>query len=562
MNNQFNVTNQIRSHVDGDESDIMGDKELVNVVWKPESANGGAIPKDYGFQYEYTDDSYEEDDEDDEDDDDEEEEDGRNKTKSTQFLSKLISMDDHNGDSNDPNHVNYIIHLLGKTYHPILDYSLRREDELNLFWFSYRCDFPEIKPKGISSDAGWGCMLRSAQMLLGQAMRTHYCGREWKTPKSTVQRRSDPFIQDLTTWFADFPSACTGCWYSLHNMVAAGLTKYDIMPGEWFGPGTACHVLRDLVELHERGWKRMYKSDQASKLIDGQSQYQRHLQPVMRVYVAPEGSIYRNDVEKLMKKDSDKKSNKSSQQTNYDGDNNNVEDDDDEYHKVDFDAMVDDPLLHPLSEVEQKEKQEEISWDTSLLILVPLRLGLKTFNASTYKIPLAHVLSFPQSVGFVGGAPRHALWFYGSNSDGSKVYGLDPHTVQRAPRRRRLRPDEKRQTGNTKQYQVQLTDEYLRSYNCPNISSYDIAKIDPSLALGFYCRDRTEFESLCRFLNEMKSNNATKDFPALFTVADAKPDYNADLSSAMMDMMMGGSSSQIIDDGDENNDGDDDFVML
>ena len=567
-------TNNNNTNEDDNNINI-GDKELVNVVWKNENSvatsNGQSnqsISKEYGYQYEYGDDPY---DDDDDDDDDNDEADGQH-TKNGQnetpnFFQKIIPKSNHTAESNDPNQISYSIHLLGKIYHPILDYSLRREDETNLLWFSYRCDFPEIKPDGITSDAGWGCMLRSAQMLLSQALRVHYCGREWKAPRSTVQRRSDAFMQDLSMWFADFPSVCTGCWYSLHNMVACGVTKYDIMPGEWFGPGIACHVMRDLTELHERGWKKLYqhKDHENDKTIpdsksskftaNSQSTYQRNEQPVMRVYVAQEGSIYRNDIKTLMTKDQrnqniDKKT--------------DVQDDaadDEEYHKVDFDALVEDPLLHLLSESpEDREKKREVTpWDTSLLILIPLRLGLKTFNASTYKVPLSHVLSFSQSVGFVGGAPRHALWFYGSNSDGSKVYGLDPHTVQRAPRRRRLRPEEKQKTGNTKQYQVQLTDEYLRSFNCPSISSYDIAKIDPSLALGFYCKDEADFESLCSSLDEMKTKMETKDYPQLFSVADTKPDYNADLSSAMMDMMMG--NSQMDEDIHAEND-EDDFVML
>ena len=554
--------------------DHMGDKELVNVVWKPSTTSNQNITKEYGFQYEYTDD----DDYDSDDDDDEEGLSNGNKKKKgngnspkSQFLSRLAaSMTNDDQRRKDPHNVSYSINLLGKKYHPILDYSLRREDESSLFWFSYRCDFAEIKPYGLTSDAGWGCMLRSAQMLLAQAMKMHYCGREWKAPKSTVKRRGDPFVQDLTMWLADFPSACTGCWYSLHNMVAAGLTKYDVMPGEWFGPGTACHVMRDLTELHERAWKKKYEIEaesnsnadinSAAKGIRP-SGYQRHLQPVMRVYVAPEGSIYRLEVEKLMTKD--KATDKSNTKSNKLNDDDASDDEDEGYDKVDFESLLEDPLLHPLSEVEEKQKEEKIlpPWDTALLILLPLRLGLKTFNASSYKIPLSHALSFPQSVGFVGGSPRHALWFYGSNSDGSKVYGLDPHTVQRAPRRRRLRSDEKLRTGNTKQYQVQLTDEYLRSFNCPNISSMDMTKIDPSLALGYYCRDRADFESLCAAIDDMKTNNETKNFPSLFSVADAKPDYNADLSSAMMDMMMGGSSSQM-DDEVENTHDDDDFVIL
>jgi len=39
----------------------------------------------------------------------------------------------------------YKTYILGKSYHPINDYHAKRDDEANLFWFPYRCDFLEIK---------------------------------------------------------------------------------------------------------------------------------------------------------------------------------------------------------------------------------------------------------------------------------------------------------------------------------------------------------------------------------------------------------------------------------
>ena len=48
--------------------------------------------------------------------------------------------------------------ILGRSYHPMIDYNRRRDDESSLFWFTYRSEFPEIVPYGITSDSGWGCM--------------------------------------------------------------------------------------------------------------------------------------------------------------------------------------------------------------------------------------------------------------------------------------------------------------------------------------------------------------------------------------------------------------------
>jgi hypothetical protein len=47
----------------------------------------------------------------------------------------------------------------------------------SLFRFTYRRDFPELSPYRISSDSGWGCMLRAAQMLMACALQRHMLGR-------------------------------------------------------------------------------------------------------------------------------------------------------------------------------------------------------------------------------------------------------------------------------------------------------------------------------------------------------------------------------------------------
>ena len=46
-------------------------------------------------------------------------------------------------------------YLLGRSYHPVLDFAARRDDESSLLWMTYRRDFPVLNPYGITSDAGW-----------------------------------------------------------------------------------------------------------------------------------------------------------------------------------------------------------------------------------------------------------------------------------------------------------------------------------------------------------------------------------------------------------------------
>eukprot|EP00522_Entomoneis_paludosa_P008169 CAMPEP_0172455564 /NCGR_PEP_ID=MMETSP1065-20121228/12129_1 /TAXON_ID=265537 /ORGANISM="Amphiprora paludosa, Strain CCMP125" /LENGTH=585 /DNA_ID=CAMNT_0013208029 /DNA_START=38 /DNA_END=1795 /DNA_ORIENTATION=+ len=430
--------------------------------------------------------------------------------------------------------------VLGKSYHPVQDYNLRRTDESNLFWFTYRCDFPEIAPYGITSDAGWGCMLRSAQMLLGQALRIHFkASRDWKPAPMYSQRRQDPFLRSMFTWFADFPST-TQNFYSLHNMVAAGI-KYDKLPGEWYGPQTACYVLRDLVEMHER----YQLAHIAPQLLLQQSSAANQPSPanplsatsttgpptprrIFRVHVAAQGTVYRDSIQALMTKESKKRHDEETAKK----------------HQAN-------PQAHPLDlewEEELVETVGTVEWDTGLLLLIPARLGLDTFNPDYVKT-VANYFSFPQSVGCLGGRVRGARWFYGAVSDGSKVFGLDPHTVQNAPQSRPARINGR--LGTT----IDLTDEYLRSCHTTYHEVLQLHKMDPSIALGFYCRNQDDLEHLFSLVDHYHTQEGG---PRIFAVADAAPNY-ASRSDVMGGSMMDAPSDE--SHGGDSED-DDDFVML
>jgi cysteine protease ATG4 len=404
------------------------------------------------------------------------------------------------------------MYLLGKTFHPLYESQLRKEFEASLYWFTYRWDFPEIKPYNITSDAGWGCMLRSAQMLLAHTLRVHFKSRTWKPPTSIAKCRDDPFIIRLLTWFADFPSRNESI-YSLHNMVAAGFAKYETLPGEWYGPGTACYVLRDLVSLHEQSQPSMF-----------------------RVHIAAEGTVYRHTVRSLMTKDSKrraeerKKENESSNQST-------------PLHPLD-------PSIPPPS----LDEDDNLDWDTALLLLIPLRLGLDKFNED-YREVLARSFWLPQSVGVLGGRPRGARWFFGAYADGTKVLGLDPHTVQSAPQRKILHAS----AGNHSKESnvvVDLSDEYMQSVHSTYPEVYPISRMDPSIALGFYCRDKKDFADLESSLNKLKVNSSSPD---LFTFAEHAPDYS--LSSAVSKMVMGDMEDDMPGDNAADSD-DDEYVLL
>ncbi|KAI3623661.1 ATG4 [Malassezia furfur] len=107
------------------------------------------------------------------------------------------------------------------------------------------------QPAGPTSDAGWGCMLRTVQSLLATALVRVHLGRSWRLPPvrdGRVQWRSDEEHATYTrilTLFLDDPSSA--CPFSIHRLAAEG-KRLGIDVGAWFGPSTAASVVQRLAQ--------------------------------------------------------------------------------------------------------------------------------------------------------------------------------------------------------------------------------------------------------------------------------------------------------------------------
>ncbi|KAF6789364.1 Cysteine protease ATG4 [Colletotrichum sojae] len=138
------------------------------------------------------------------------------------------------------------------------------DDFESKFWITYRSEFDPIAratdprassalslsmriksqlvdSSGFSSDSGWGCMIRSGQMLLANAMGTTELGRDWRRGESPQQERK------LLSLFADDRKAP----YSIHQFVQHGADACGKYPGEWFGPSATARCIQALVNAGE-----------------------------------------------------------------------------------------------------------------------------------------------------------------------------------------------------------------------------------------------------------------------------------------------------------------------
>jgi len=109
---------------------------------------------------------------------------------------------------------------------------------------------------GFSSDSGWGCMIRSGQSLLANALASCQLGRGTFHPASFTPspanaalewRRRDTGDSErrLLSLFADDPRAP----FSIHNFVRHGAAACGKYPGEWFGPSATARCIQCVCPL-------------------------------------------------------------------------------------------------------------------------------------------------------------------------------------------------------------------------------------------------------------------------------------------------------------------------
>ncbi|EJS42084.1 atg4p [Saccharomyces arboricola H-6] len=94
-------------------------------------------------------------------------------------------------------------------------------------------------PDCFNTDIGWGCMIRTGQSLLGNALQILHLGRDFRVDNEKSLKRESKIV----TWFNDTPEAP----FSIHNFVSTGTELSDKRPGEWFGPAATARSIQSLI---------------------------------------------------------------------------------------------------------------------------------------------------------------------------------------------------------------------------------------------------------------------------------------------------------------------------
>eukprot|EP00697_Spironema_sp_BW2_P015264 gnl/Spiro4/6037_TR3096_c0_g1_i1.p1 gnl/Spiro4/6037_TR3096_c0_g1~~gnl/Spiro4/6037_TR3096_c0_g1_i1.p1 ORF type:complete len:424 (+),score=98.36 gnl/Spiro4/6037_TR3096_c0_g1_i1:97-1368(+) len=370
----------------------------------------------------------------------------------------------------------------------VYDASQREEfllDFRSRLWLTYRTDFPAIGNTSYTNDCGWGCMLRTGQMILAQALSCHFLGRDWRfLPEDG--RPFHPAYRDLLRMFADSPHP--SALFSLHKIALAG-EAFGKPVGEWFAPTIISLVLRQLV---------MANTAQLGVVL----------------HVTQDAMVYRADVEALATAPRDSRlhppppcgsgssappSSAPSSRVPSPAPTTTTTTTSTTSGTAASTTTTSPPSPSPSPS--PSTTQHHDVW-CPLIIMVPIRLGLDSVNP-VYLEALKLFLCFPQSVGLIGGRPNSSLYFIASQ--GEELVYLDPHYPRAT---------------------VDMSGDFSSvTYHCTTVRKMQISAIDPSLALGFYCRSRSDFEDFCVRCASMVDQNPKN--PIINICEGSAPQYDA-----------------------------------
>ncbi|XP_003935915.1 cysteine protease ATG4A isoform X1 [Saimiri boliviensis] len=117
-----------------------------------------------------------------------------------------------------------------------------------------------------------------------------------------------------------------------------------------------------------------------------------------------------------------------------------------------------------------------------LLLIVPLRLGINQINP-VYVDAFKECFKMPQSLGALGGKPNNAYYFIGFLGD--ELIFLDPHTTQ---------------TFVDTEENGTVNDQTFHCLQSPQ--RMNILNLDPSVALGFFCKEEKDFDNWCSLVQK------------------------------------------------------------
>ncbi|OAX40243.1 hypothetical protein K503DRAFT_737855 [Rhizopogon vinicolor AM-OR11-026] len=393
--------------------------------------------------------------------------------------------------------------------------------------------------KGWTSDAGWGCMLRTGQSLLANTLLHLHLGREWRRPPQAVNTNDYATYVQIITWFLDSPLPQAP--FSVHRMALAGkeLGK-DV--GQWFGPSTAAGAIKTLVHAFPEASLGVsvatdgviYQSDvyAASNVHIGSPR--RHMRAAwggravlvligIRLGIDGVNPIYYETIKALFTFPQSVGIAGGRPSSSYyfmgaQADNLFYLD---PHHVRPAVPLRPAPPHDFKRETTPDSGRPRTSHHRAPTSPSSVRTGSSTFSyhAPLSPSPLQHQLSASSNASGSSGSqpprwPNPSMQVLSGGSD------LDPRELS-TESASDLDPV-------AEHYVTQYSASELRTFHCDRVRKIPLSGLDPSMLLGFLCKDEADWIDFRKRVNELMHNHKT-----IFTIQDEPPSWPSDSDEFM-----------------------------
>ena len=355
------------------------------------------------------------------------------------------------------------IHLLYKIYNPNESKGLKKYNEAldKFLLFSYRSNYKEqinIKNNSIyTSDCGWGCMIRSSQMIFSRAIykifKYIYKG---KYSSKTIVKSIIPFFMDDNIYISDMDIQTSD--YTKIGMDSyiqklnefleekIKINEYKTSHIQSFDPPFSIHKICILGEIFGRTCGEWFSDYELPKIYDIIN---------TTFNIIPNLSIlhFNSDI--------------------------------DMHSVIDkcFDKVDNNDEKTDLTENFFNEKNEKYKFKKMGIIFVSVRLGLSTISSDYYS-SIKKLFECKQFLGFIGGKVNSAMYFFGY-CDYDLLF-LDPHLNQNS--------------NNN------LDKANFNTYIQKIVYKLPLKSLQSAFTIGFLFRNVKEFKELYSFLKNFKKD--------------------------------------------------------
>ena len=342
-----------------------------------------------------------------------------------------------------------IIHIFNKSYSPINADFMNQKIE-QLIYISYRNNYkPQVNSKNKSiynSDCGWGCMIRSSQMILARAIYKIFKYEEGlkqkKIDKKNLIKKVIYFFLDNNLKLSENDKENSHKYFGMHNYISKlkdHNKKSKRKKGEIysFEPPFSIQKICILGELFGRTCGEWFSDFDLPKIFNLINDY---------FNVFPRVII----------------------------------------HHYNSNLALNDFMVNCAKEITKEKENEKYviydnkkyTFDKICILFISIRLGLQSISEE-YFPSIKKLFNCKEFLGFVGGRVQSASYFFGYiNND---LLFMDPHYNQTSIK--------------------DLENEGISTYMNKTVYTLPLTNLQTALTLGFLLRNNEEFIDFLKFCN-------------------------------------------------------------